>query len=104
MKKSDKKIDKLLREALTEVCDIALEDIAGFQWLTHFANYRAFPSSLEILCVFEREDQLKDALAAGHDQLLRTLITQRLAAIDIPLAKPRQQIRFDSEELRRYQH
>jgi len=46
MRKTDKKRDNTLRLALTEVCDIALKDIAGFQWLTHCVNYSNFPQSL----------------------------------------------------------
>lgn len=98
MKKSDKKIDKLLRETLTEVCDSALDQIDGFQWLTHFVNYQAFPASLEVLCVFSTEAQRKAALATGNDEWLRRLITQRLSRVSIPLTHPKRQVRFASEE------
>lgn len=45
MRKTDKKTDNKLREVLTGVCDDALEEFAGFKWLTHLVNYDDFPKS-----------------------------------------------------------
>ena len=39
MRKTDKKIDNNLRIVLTEVCEIALKEVTGFQWLTHLVDY-----------------------------------------------------------------
>ncbi|MDB4837885.1 Fis family transcriptional regulator, partial [Marinomonas sp.] len=61
MKKSDKKIEKTLRDALTTVCETALETTSGFVWLTHIVNFNAFPSSLKVICVFETDDDLSTA-------------------------------------------
>ena len=51
MRKTDKKMDNQLRHVLTEVCEVALKDINGFQWLTHVVNYSNFPKSLQVVCV-----------------------------------------------------
>ena len=49
MRKTDKKIDKQIISALTEVCDSALKAFTGFEWLTHRVNYTNFPKSLKIM-------------------------------------------------------
>ena len=63
MRKTDKKIDKQLRETLTQVCDTALKDYCGFEWLTHTVNYSDFPSSLHITCVFDTNEHLDGFIA-----------------------------------------
>ena len=95
MKKSDKKIDKALREALTHVCEAALESVDGFVWLTHLVNYTVFPSSLKIICVFETDQALARAFDAKQDDDLRSLINKELSAINIKLHHP---VSFDTEE------
>ena len=98
MKKSDKKIDNAVREALTEVCESALDDVPGFEWITHFVNYSHFPASLSVVCVFGTNIDLSDALAAHKDDYLRTLIREKLGAADIHIKDTRKQVSFDSEE------
>mgnify|MGYP000521850843 CR=1 FL=1 len=98
MKKTDKKIDNKLRAVLTQACDIALDNVEGFQWLTHQVDYQRWPQSLTITCVFDRNEQLAAAITAHQDDFLRSLITEKLAAAAVLLNNPRQQIRFDSEE------
>jgi len=94
MRKTDKKIDNAIRSVLTEACDIALEQYAGFQWLTHFVNYNQFPESLSIVCVYDTNENLvktnQDAMCA--------LIQEKLITIDIKLKGIRRQISFDTEE------
>ncbi len=98
MKKTDKKTDKAIREALTEVCELALEEVVGFKWLTHFVNYQRFPSSLSIVCVFESNSDLSSALSAHKDEYLRRLIKEKLGAVDIQLKNISQHVSFDTEE------
>lgn len=98
MRKTDKKIDNTLIAVLTEVCDIALDAVDGFQWLTHQVNYQQWPQSLTITCVFDRNQQLDAAISSHQDQFLRSLITEKLATAALPITKPLQQIRLDSEE------
>jgi len=94
MRKTDKKIENALREALTVACDMALEKHEGFMWLTHFANYQNFPDSLSIVCVFDTNEQLSKA----NDEGLRVIIKDKLASIDINIKDIRQNVSFDTEE------
>lgn len=98
MRKSDKKTENTLRIALTEVCDIALENAPGFIWLSHLANYDNFPRSLDIICVFNTNEELSSARQNKLDDNLCQLIQQKLQAVDIHLPNIKQQVRFDTEE------
>lgn len=58
MRKSDKKLDNAIRNALIDVCKQAQRSFEGFQWLTHSVNYDNFPNSLKIICVFNTDEHL----------------------------------------------
>lgn len=81
MRKTDKKIDNHLRLVLTQVCEIALKDIDGFQWLTHRVNYANFPRSLKVVCVFDRRQHLASFLSSKSHADLSTLIQAKLSEI-----------------------
>lgn len=98
MTKTDKKIDKMIRQSLTCSCDQAVEMIDDFSWLTHTVNYAAFPKSLRITCVFNSNTGLQAANRSGLGQRLRQLIVEQLAGIGIQLTHVDDQIRFDTEE------
>ncbi len=100
MRKSDKKLDKAIRNALNDACEAALERRDGFQWLTHEVNYQAFPASLRIVCIYETEQQLSSADTAW----LRGEIKSRLQAIDIKLTDAEKHISFDSEQACEREH
>ncbi|WP_395339360.1 Fis family transcriptional regulator [Ningiella sp. W23] len=53
MRKSEKKLEKRLIKALTQVCEQAKFDLTGFQWLTHRADFSRFPQSLMVHCIFD---------------------------------------------------
>ena len=94
MKKNDKKTDKALIAVLTDVCHIAQEKYNGFEWLTHFANYNNFPSSLSVVCVYDTNQRLNNADKDG----LRELIKDKLLTIDINIKDISRQVDFDTEE------
>lgn len=98
MRKSDKKIENKLRVALTDVCEIALKQFIGFEWVTHLVNYNNFPSSLKIICVFDTNDNLFHFVKSNNRQELEILIQQKLFEIDISLKNITQHVSFDSEE------
>ncbi|WP_028471009.1 hypothetical protein [Neptunomonas japonica] len=98
MKKTDKKTENTIRVALTNVCNVALEEVSGFKWITHFVNYDNFPGSLIVVCVFGTKSELSSALIAHHDDFLRTLITSKLRAANIQCKSGLLFVRFDSEE------
>lgn len=92
--KTEKKIDNNVRLALTAACEQFLEDIPGFKWLTHQANYTNFPASLLITCVFDdlQSQELADTA------VIHKLLNAKLLKIGVKLQAPKQVI-FDSEEV-----
>ncbi len=98
MRKSDKKIENQLRLALTDVCEAALKEIEGFKWLTHTINYTQFPKSLNVICVFETKETLKNYLMLNEGIALPTLIQATLKSINIELKNPVKQVLYDTEE------
>ena len=96
MRKTDKKRDNTLRLALTEVCDMALKEIRGFQWLTHRVNYSNFPQSLKIICVFDTNESLISFEKSHHSVTLEAFIQAKLGKIT--LKNISKHIAYDSEE------
>ena len=89
MKKTAKKIDNSICLALTQLCETKLKQVDGFQWITHSVNYKQFPSSLLVTCLFDSAANL----ATINEAPLRQAIQQALAKLDIAIAP--QQISFD---------
>lgn len=104
MKKTDKKNEKSISEALTEACHIALNQVAGFQWLTHRVNYSRFPDSLSVICIFDTNSELASALLAKQDDFLRSVIREKLSAVGIPIKDMVRQVSFDTEEACTLEH
>ena len=98
MKKTDKKIDNSIRTALTEVCEIALNEVDGFQWITHLVNYKYFPESLSVVCVFGTDNDLSNILNTHQDDYLKKLIKERLGNVGIHIKNINRQVTFDTEE------
>lgn len=96
--KTQKKIDNHIREALTRVCDRALDEVDGFRWLTHQADFTNFPASLLVTCVFEKERQRQQAEQSGGCQLLQKWCQAELLKVGVKFKSLPQQVRFDSEE------
>jgi len=79
MRKNDKKLDNSIRIQLTEVCDYALDHTQGFLWLTHTVDYKRFPNSLAVRCVFTA-----NSLAAASQETPRNpLIKDKLSTAGI---------------------
>lgn len=95
--KTQKKIDNNVRVALTKACEQLLEDVDGFEWLTHQANYTNFPASLLITCVF---DTFEHQHASQEQQLqhIQKLIQTQLLNVGVKLKAINQQIIFDNEQ------
>lgn len=98
MRKSDKKIENNLRESLTHVCELALEHVEGFEWITHRVNYDKFPQSLSIVCVFNTHAELSDAITNKQDKYLVGLIELELAKVAIKVGDLKSKVSFDTEE------
>lgn len=99
MRKTDKKLDNQLQSALTRVCEAALSQVEGFQWLTHVVNFQNYPASLKVVCVFDNDDSMIQYLQSVHKQRLAELIEQELAAIKVNLKQPSKHILYDSKKL-----
>lgn len=98
MRKTDKKIDKALTKALTELCENALENIEGFQWLTHQVNYSNFPKSLKITCVFDTNERVKMLLNSRDESCLIIQVSSICKQLNIALKNISAHVEFDSEE------
>lgn len=98
MKKTDKALENTIVKVLTQVCEESLKAIDGFQWLTHLVNYKDFPRSLTVICVFETQNQIAKLLdSPQHEDLMNNIINQ-LSSAGIQLPKKQKHIKFDSEE------
>lgn len=104
MRKRDKKIENKLREQLTKVCDQALVEIEGFEWLTHDVNYANFPDSLRVICIFKCREDIEQMVKSGLDLELYSCIKTQLAAVQIDLKKVSAHTVFDSEEMCDLEH
>ena len=98
MRKTDKKTDNQLRVALTDVCEIALKEIEGFQWLTHTVNYDNFPKSLKVICVFDTKANVHTFMKSSKGQALNTLIQSKLEGLNIRFKNIDKHVSYDSEE------
>lgn len=94
MRKTDKKLENLIRVALTEACETAREQHPGFEWLTHFADYDNFPDSLAVVCIYDTNANLANTDRDG----VRALIREKLSSIDIKITHTQRQVSFDTEE------
>jgi len=103
MRKTDKKLEKQLREQLTYVCEHALKQVVGFQWLTHKVNYADFPKSLQVVCVFDSNENLM-RYTASESQLLNHEIAAVLRALNVNVKAVKDLIAFDTEERCNYEH
>ncbi|MDO8827596.1 Fis family transcriptional regulator [Methylophaga sp.] len=104
MRKTDKKTDNELRLVLTDVCEQALKDIDGFQWLTHLVNYDDYPNSLKIVCVFDTKENLNNYLQSDDNQALVSLIQSEFKTMNIKLKRMVDHISYDTEENCLQQH
>lgn len=104
MRKTDKKLDNQLRTSLTDVCEAALKDISGFEWLTHIVNYANFPQSLKVVCIFETNNDLDNYLLSNDNNYIQMLISQAFNELGIKLKNPANYVLFDTEENCASQH
>ncbi|MBL4798694.1 MAG: Fis family transcriptional regulator [Oleispira sp.] len=104
MKKTDKLLENTLVTLLTRVCEQSLKSLDGFQWLTHLVNYKDFPRSLTIICVFDTKDQVSKLLTSPNHQYLVSMIVEQLKTAGIQLPNAKKQIQFDSEEACNKEH
>ena len=83
---------------MTAVCDMALKEINGFQWLTHIVDYADFPASLKVVCVFDTNENLASFIAGSSHKELNALIQKKLFAMGINPKSVAGRIAYDTEE------
>lgn len=104
MRKSDKKLDNQIRSVLTEICETALKDIEGFQWLTHTVNYSNFPESLKVICIFDTNLSLDNYLKSDENNYFQSLVKSELSNLGIKFKRIVNHVLFDTEEDCDHQH
>jgi hypothetical protein len=104
VKKTVKKLDNNVVKALTIVCETAKQDVIGFEWLTHSANYANFPGSLVITCILDTSESIDVMLLNEQDIELRKQIQKQLLKAGILLKDSRRHVFFDSEQACMLEH
>lgn len=98
MKKTIKKLENNLVQALTKACEEAKTHSHGFEWLTHTADYANFPGSLHIRCIYDTDSTLQNAQNLAQDIDIVKLIHSALLKAGILLKNPKRHVTFDTEQ------
>lgn len=96
MRKSDKKIDNLIREVLTDVCEDTLKSYDGFLWVTHKVKFSSFPQSLQIICVFESNQDRTNFLTGDAQQHVSTTIQNAFSRAGVQIKNISKQICYET--------
>lgn len=92
------KLERQIVASLTDACEQAKAEVAGFVWLTHGVDYQHFPESLVVIWVFDTDAHLASALKGSAKQRLHDLTTSALAEAGVALDSVTHHIDFDSEQ------
>ncbi|TFH89549.1 Fis family transcriptional regulator [Vibrio ouci] len=104
MRKTDKKIENQIRDVLTEVCEDTLKGYDGFLWVTHTVKYSSFPQSLEIVCVFETNQDRASFLAGAGQRHVSATIQNAFNKVGVQLKNVGKQISYDTQQNRERGH
>ena len=97
MKKTHKKYERQICQALQLACEEIMHNVQGFSWLTHTVNFQRFPESLKVTCIFNLKQDMQHVLQSDAAlNNIHTPIIQQLRQVGIHLHK--QQIMLDNEE------
>ncbi len=97
MKKTDKKREKSIVQGLTRVCEIAKNEVSGFEWLTHTIDYDDFPNSLMVHCILTSDESIRQVIDSGQDKAIFKLICDELVLIDINFKDISNRVTFDTK-------
>lgn len=97
MRKTDKKLEKKIFQALTNVCETVKVEVQGFEYLTHEVNYKQFPESLSVICFFATKAELNQAQQDNQDQFIFALIKNELVQINIRFDDIKRHVFFDTK-------
>ncbi len=104
MRKTDKKRENQIRDALTQACDRLLKYDMGFCWLTHRVDYDRFPQSLFVICIFENQQSIDNLRLQHQEQFVYSVINDKLSQIGIKLKSIASHVQLDSEEACEAEH
>lgn len=93
-----KKLEEALSDHLGKACKAAKEELAGFQWVTHVLDYSDVQNSIQVVWVFDTNENLATAMREGYDSYLAHLTARALEAAGLSISDVRQHLDFDSEE------
>jgi hypothetical protein len=97
-KRDDARTERRLVASLTDACETAKAEIAGFSWLTHVVDYGRFPASLQIVWVFDTLADKELARTTGQNARMVELTAFALGDVDVELRPLQPHVHFDSEE------
>lgn len=97
MRKSDKKIENLIRDVLTDVCEETLKSYDGFLWVTHTVKHASFPQSLKIICVFETNQDRAHFLMGEGQQHVSTAVQVAFSKVGVQLKNLSKQISYKTK-------
>lgn len=97
-KRDHARIERRLIASLTDACEAAKAEIVGFDWLTHEADYQAFPQSLRVIWVFDTMPNKDRALEAGQDKRMVELTSTAFEKAGVTALNVKRHVYFDSEE------
>lgn len=98
MKSGDKKTEKSIVKALTDVCETCKNELSGFSWLTHFVDYSQFPQSLKIVIVFDTTQNLENAKHKSDLNVIKQHVHSNFLAEGVVVKSLNKALFFDSEE------
>lgn len=96
--RQQRQLDRELSRTLTQACEVAKAEFAGFAWVTHEVQWDDFPASLRIIWIFESNADIARALKASRDKRLMSLSDSALREAGIALKRIEKHVHLDSEE------
>lgn len=83
MTKTQKQLDKRIRQQLTLACEQIKDNVNGFSFLTHSADLNNLPSKFTVSCYFIDAIALENAKQKNQLDYIEQLICNALASLNI---------------------
>jgi len=97
------KICRKLNDKLLKTLDILTEqaskELVGFTHLTHTVQFDLFPSSIVVICHFEDEEKLKQAVDSGVEKQFQKQFKKQLSKRGIALKDASDNLKFGLKEV-----
>ncbi|WP_028834596.1 MULTISPECIES: hypothetical protein [unclassified Pseudoalteromonas] len=83
MTKTQKQLDKRIRQQLTLACEQIKDTVEDFSFLTHSADLNNLPSKFKVSCYFIDDIALEQAKQKNQLDYIEQLICNALASLNI---------------------